>query len=140
MKCTVCGKNNASYHYRTNINGTVTEAHLCPACAGKAENVPESLRNWDDDRLFGGFDRMFDDFFRRPFGSLGGFMPSLLLAGPSARETQETREPQPSDNTDPELSRRREINALRNEMHEAAAKEDYEKAAELRNRLRELEK
>ena len=36
MKCTNCGKNNASYHYRYNINGTVTEAHLCPECAAKA--------------------------------------------------------------------------------------------------------
>ncbi|MGX8699323.1 MAG: UvrB/UvrC motif-containing protein [bacterium] len=144
MKCTICGKNNASYHYRTNINGRITEAHLCPECAGKAENIPEEVRNWDDDRLFGSFDRMFDDFFRRPFGSLSGFMPSLLLAGPSVETSAEPRQqPQVVESTpapaDDGLARRRQVNALRNQMHEAAAREDYEEAARLRDELKKLE-
>ena len=33
MKCDRCGKNEATFHYKTNINGRVTEAHLCPDCA-----------------------------------------------------------------------------------------------------------
>ena len=33
MKCDRCGKNEATFHYKTNINGRVTEAHLCSDCA-----------------------------------------------------------------------------------------------------------
>ena len=33
MKCTNCGKNEANYHYTSNINGNVTERHLCAECA-----------------------------------------------------------------------------------------------------------
>ena len=33
MKCDRCGKNEATFHYKTNINGRVTEAQLCPDCA-----------------------------------------------------------------------------------------------------------
>ena len=40
---------------------------------------------------------------------------------------------------DEELSRRREINALRAKMHRAARSEDYETAAKLRDELRRLE-
>ena len=40
---------------------------------------------------------------------------------------------------DPEMSRRRRINALRHQMHAAADREDYETAARLRDELRQLE-
>lgn len=142
MKCTNCGNNNACYHYRYNINGKVTEAHLCPDCAAKAEGLPEGFKDFDSDAVFGNFDRMFDSmfdgFFTRPFGSLGAFAQPLLSIGPKAEEPQRVT-PRRVNSADPELSKRREINALRNEMHEAADREDYEKAAEIRNKLRELE-
>ena len=33
MKCDRCGKNEATFYYKSNINGRVTETHLCPDCA-----------------------------------------------------------------------------------------------------------
>ncbi len=33
MKCDRCGKNDATFYYKSNINGRVTETHLCPDCA-----------------------------------------------------------------------------------------------------------
>ena len=33
MKCEKCGKNEASYFYRENINGRRRELHLCGDCA-----------------------------------------------------------------------------------------------------------
>ena len=33
MKCEKCGKNEASYFYRENINGRRRELHLCEDCA-----------------------------------------------------------------------------------------------------------
>ena len=33
MKCQNCGKNEATFYYKSNINGRVMESHLCPECA-----------------------------------------------------------------------------------------------------------
>ena len=33
MKCDRCGKNDATFYYKSNINGRVTETHLCQDCA-----------------------------------------------------------------------------------------------------------
>ena len=32
MKCEHCGKNEATFYYKSNINGNVTEHHLCGDC------------------------------------------------------------------------------------------------------------
>ena len=70
MKCQNCGKNEATFYYRSSINGRVMESHLCPQCAqklGLMQNMRQPLMDslWDD------------DFFARPFRMLepllGGF-------------------------------------------------------------------
>ena len=53
MKCTNCGMNNATCHYRYNINGKVTEAHLCPDCAAKMEGKADGF---DFNEAFESFD------------------------------------------------------------------------------------
>ncbi len=60
MKCTNCGKNNASFHYRSIINGNVTEYHLCPECAARLSHEREcaSMRGME---AFPGFDGMLDE-------------------------------------------------------------------------------
>lgn len=35
MKCENCGRNEASFIYRSSINGRTEEHHLCQACAEK---------------------------------------------------------------------------------------------------------
>ena len=147
MKCTNCGKNTATCHYRSDINGKVTEQHLCSECA-------EKLYGKED--LFSGFDSMFDDFFT-PFEGFFGrgrslfsgldrlmtptlLMPRITLIQQGAENKAETEESTAEEKADPELARRREINALREQMKSAAEAEDYEKAAELRDKLHELEK
>ena len=161
MKCTNCGKNNASYHYRYNINGTVTEAHLCPECAAKmAPNMQLSfggsgmgmlegmMRSFMNDDFFGDF--MNDGFFGRSmfapvmtFGFPAVLMPGVEVRYPSGTPEVGNAQSQPAQEqnsqVDPELSKRREINALREQMKAAAESEDYEKAAELRDQLRKLE-
>ena len=61
-----------------------------------------------------------------------------------AREKKETAEAKTeekkTEGLDPELSKRREINALREELSTAVKEENFEKAIELRDKLRELEK
>ena len=81
MKCERCGKNEATFYYKSSINGKVTELHLCPECA-EALGYTESLRStWR--RPLSLFD---DDFFSRPFGLLeplfDGFGTRLLTEFP----------------------------------------------------------
>ena len=35
MKCQNCGRNEATYYYKSSINGRVRETHLCADCARK---------------------------------------------------------------------------------------------------------
>ena len=54
---------------------------------------------------------------------------------------EETKaEAPPETKADPALERRREINALREQLNTAVKAEDYETAIRLRDKLRELEK
>ena len=103
MKCERCGKNEATFYYKSSINGKVTELHLCPECA-EALGYTESLRStWR--RPLSLFD---DDFFSRPFGLLeplfDGFGTRLLTEfpqpdQPDAEElTQEELEKQAEEN------------------------------------------
>ena len=94
MKCQNCGKNEATFYYRSSINGRVMESHLCPECARQLGLVQDMRRPmmssfWDD-----------DDFFTRPFRMLepllGGFGSRLL-----------TEFPEPVDVTQQAAARRR---------------------------------
>lgn len=59
MKCEICGKP-ATYHTHLNINGRVSERHLCSNCAERMSgDVFENLRGSD---FFGNaFDRLSDN-------------------------------------------------------------------------------
>lgn len=166
MKCTNCGKNNAVYHYHFNLNGQEQEAHLCPACAGKlqperefAAKSREMFGDMFDDGFFGGFpdQRSFgggllNSFFGGdPFEGLfgGSLSPFALLGAPrieiSFPETERGEtgtgkaEGGKRAEVDPELAARRELNALRARMEEAVKNEEFEKAAQLRDRIRAME-
>ena len=127
MKCEHCGNHEASYHYRANINGEVSEMHLCPDCAAKQG----PLRAFDHDP----FESLLEDFFSPRF-SLGGTMlrtlPRRFAAMPKAAVKTVA--------TDPAIAKRREKEALRWQLEEAVKEENYEKAIELRDKLREMGK
>ncbi|MGE4484255.1 MAG: UvrB/UvrC motif-containing protein [Oscillospiraceae bacterium] len=149
MKCEKCGKREANYYYSSNINGNVTEKHLCSECANEIGA---------DRDFFSGMDRMFEDMFEGFFGRSGllspsrGFsfsMPTMLMpriefrlddgsigAGAPAPELKTGEK----IDVDPEMQKRRELNMLREQMKSAVEKEDFEKAAEIRDKIRELEK
>lgn len=47
MKCERCGRNEATFYYQSNINGRVTQVHLCPDCAaelGYTSRLDQSFR------------------------------------------------------------------------------------------------
>lgn len=155
MKCENCGKYEANYHYKSNINGKITEKHLCGECAAKL-GAQDQVFGMDD--MFEGFDSMFSDmfggFFGRPakrispFGSFGFAMPTFVLPRfeikaaeepESATAVKEAPETGEKSGEDPEMKKRREVNMLRHQMKMAAKNEEYEKAAELRDKLRKLD-
>lgn len=73
MRCDRCGKNEATFYYKSNINGKVTQVHLCHQCA-------EELGYTDSFRSAGMTGGLFGDFFSRPFGMLEPFFSGLAPA------------------------------------------------------------
>ena len=127
MKCDRCGKNEATFHYKTNINGRVTEAHLCPDCAramGYAGSVERRMSSWFDDDWFDRPFRMLEPFF-------GGFGSRMLTENSAAEELL------PKDEA-MSLALERRRNALETQLHNAVAEERYEDAARLRDELKAL--
>ena len=90
----------------------------------------------------------FEGFFGRtmtfnPFAMLG--VPRIEISFPDAGNGERDNrsgaggESAKSGGVDPELSKKRELNALREQLRLAVEKEEYEKAAELKAKLRALE-
>ena len=138
-------KNEATFYYKSNINGRVMESHLCPECARQLGLVQDMRRPmmssfWDD-----------DDFFTRPFRMLepllGGFGSRLLTEFPepvdvtqqARRAAEEPREDNLVQGDEREkLSRQRQRNALETQLRHAVETENFEEAAKLRDQLRSL--
>ena len=153
MKCENCGKNEVTFVYQSNVNGQITEKHLCGECAEKlgytqrlAARSRSLMQNFFDGSLF-------DDFFT-PFPSLLGGLNRMLespfddffadmpaLGAPAGKEQEA---PQKSQDTllkqeeQEEISKARQINALRMEMQRAVQEENFERAAELRDQIRSM--
>lgn len=143
MKCQHCGMNDATFYYRSNVNGRITEQHLCADCAEKL-GFRESLRPAG---FFG------DDFFTRPFrlfeplfGGLGGRLLTEFPAPVDVTEEARTaaaeqEQPGPGlvDGAEQErLQKERQRNALQAQMRTAIETENYEEAARLRDELKKL--
>ncbi|MCL2827876.1 MAG: UvrB/UvrC motif-containing protein [Oscillospiraceae bacterium] len=132
MKCQNCGVIDASYHYRSNINGTVTEQHLCVACAQNVENPIGALADFFGGNLF--VTQRPRGVFFVPFAQE---MPGLTQPPPTpALEPKELEIPAEADDA---LKHRRQVNQLRQEMETAITAENFERAAELRDEIQRLD-
>ncbi len=159
MKCENCGKNEVTFVYQSNINGQVTEKHLCSECAEKlgytqkvASHSQRMMQNFFGNSFFG--DSFFDDFFS-PMPSLFGRMNRLLenpfddffdampALSPAVSNQETAQEEKKDDLVGKEEQGRfaymRQMNALKLEMKKAVHQENFEKAAELRDKIRALE-
>ena len=156
MKCKKCGKDEVNFHYSSNVNGVVHQTHLCSECA--SQSGIDFGRMFDSSSMFSGFS---------PFGTRSRLMPMTMLGfdpiamlgidpaavfvtwpqaglpeaecacGGSSCETSvpETDEAQ----VDGDMKKRREINILKEQMRLAAENEDFEKAAQLRDQVKQME-
>lgn len=155
MKCEKCNEKEATFYYSCNINGEKTERHLCADCA-RAEGFGSAM-DYSPMAGFGSvFDGLFEDFFspRRvllsPFDMLGRPMRRMMTAAlpqinivigqpEPDRAVSETEQKIPADAGEA-VKARREIDALKHQLQEAVKAENYEKAIELRDQLKALEK
>ena len=144
MKCDRCGKNEATFYYKSNINGRVTETHLCPNCAramGYTGSLQSRMGSWFDDDWFDRPFRMLEPFF-------GGFGDRMLTEFPrpvNVLEQAQTADPEDTGKDDllphdeaMSLALERKRNALETQLRNAVAEERYEDAARLRDELKSL--
>ena len=154
MKCENCGKNEVTFVYQSNINGKVTEKHLCSECAEKlgytqkiAAHSQRMMQNFFGNSLFGS--SFFDDFFspmpslmgrmlEDPFDDFFTDMPALCAA-PVQQEAQKKTDDLVGKEEQSRFAYMRKLNALKMEMKKAVHQENFERAAELRDEIRTLE-
>ena len=165
MLCQNCQKNEATTHIKRIVNGETTQAHLCADCAKSlgydsmftdfSFNFPDLLSSFFNDTALASLGAhalrcekcgsSFNDIVRS--GSIGcadcyeTFYDKLLpllerVHGktnhvgkiPNGFEVEEVKEEQKS-----------ELETLKAELDEAVKAQNYEKAAELRDKIKELE-
>jgi protein arginine kinase activator len=160
MKCENCGKNEVTFVYQSNINGQITEKHLCSECAQKlgypqaiaaqSRRMMEGMRSlWSGfgggllngffepeqelpgGRFFG--EDLFDDFFRE-MPALGAAPVEQTPQAPAKQEIPVSEEEQSR------FGRARKLNQLRMELKKAVHTENFERAAELRDQIHAMEK
>ena len=153
MKCQKCGKNEVNFHYSSNVNGCVTETYLCSECAAESGyDIGKILEL----RQLNDFSTLFNALFPMQ-NTISGFMPmaipmvqtstnlpftipsqvGMIDRGSACGCGCETHSPGDSKlEVDEIMSKRRELNM---QMRAAVEKEEFEKAAELRDKIKELE-
>lgn len=160
MICDICGKNESTVHLTEIIDGKVTELHLCEECA--REKGAQMEQHFGIADLLAGLADLssgmevkedlvlkcqncgmsYQDFKRlgkfgcsQCYEAFRKYIPSLLKRihgstkyvgeAPGTPEYQEVKD---------------ELHELRKRLQQAIEKEEYEEAARIRDKIRELEK
>ena len=141
MKCERCGRNEATFYYQSNINGKVTQVHLCPACAEEMGYPDRLYQSFRPSR------RSFLDPFSllEDFGMLSNRMTEFPAPLEEAARTAAGIEEEPTvpaglvgRDEQARLQKERQRNALENQLKAAIDSENYEEAARLRDELKKL--
>ena len=162
MLCDKCKKNTATYHYKQNVNGQVTELHLCPVCA--AESTHGAFSGMDSlgsiGSLLTGALREAVAPVRRVCPVCGATSADIAKSGyagcPACYQTfsamfapyiaklhghvtHRGRIPLAAQKPeDPAETRRHQMEQLKKELDEAIQSEQFEQAAVLRDRINAL--
>ncbi len=157
MLCEKCGKRTANYHYTSNINGKVTEKHLCAQCAA-AEKGAQAVGSFAD--LLGNF--FFGNALAQPervtvcpdcgmtlaevsrtglMGCPGCYKAFSASLAPMLRRMHgdASHIGRIPANAAEEVRVRRRLAEAKEELSAAVAAEEYEKAAALRDEIRALQ-
>jgi len=165
MKCQECGKRPATLHFTKIVNGEKTELHICETCAReKGELLPGTSSGFSIHNLLSGlldFEPQNPNPAARPqavkcdtcgmtyaqFSKIGRFGCSdcykhfserldPLLKRVHGNTVHVGKVPKRAGG---HLQTKREIERLKKEMQGRIEREDFETAAQLRDRIRELE-
>ncbi len=159
MLCNKCKKNEATYYMEQNINGKVTKIALCPECANEYNGL--SFSPFGAFNLFGGLFESssvkktgpiekkrctlcastFDEIVKN--GRVGcskcyevfreELEPTVKRVHGNVKHVGRT--PAGRIESQPEQD---EITLLRQQLNEAVAREDYESAAQIRDKIRAI--
>ena len=135
MKCQKCGQNEVNFYYSSNVNGAVTETHLCSPCATDA--------GYDIMSMFS-FKSMFEELMpisTRQISTNRYFIPIARRAPvrkPALTVTCECGNTITEKTESKADAQMKEIRELNMQMRAAVEKEEFEKAAEIRDRIKEL--
>lgn len=156
MVCDECKKNQATYHSITKINGVTTEKHLCPACYRKASSG--ELKFTDIGGLFSGFKSFFEppkkrisaisckdcgttaeEFLETGFlGCSACYRNMSEAVGPVIKNVQSSDRHIGKRPLGAEPGKKTEYERLSEELKKAVDAENYEKALEIRDKMRSL--
>jgi len=163
MLCEKCKKNAATIYFQQIINGEKREFHLCSECAAKMQGIIPFDTTFDN--MFKGFLEGFMDMGNVGYSQQKALVcPSCKMTFDEFRETGRVgcsdcynafkkqfasvlknihgsirhlgKIPKKAGS---ELSAKREIENLRDELKRAVKNEEYEQAARLRDKIRSLE-
>ncbi len=167
MKCQKCQLREATNHITEVINGQKMELHLCAECAAQSEEFQDMKAGFDFGigdfigGIFGGKQKTlsndvakqtmvcpgcgmpFEDFLHK--GRLGCGECYSVFRGRLERPLRQIHGTCDHVGKIPsriggELQRSRQIAKLENELSSAIAKQEFERAAELRDQIKELQK
>lgn len=159
MLCNECGKNEANVHVTQIINGKKTETHLCEECAKKNQtffNSNFSMENLFSSMLNNAFNSTtylpskgcskcgmtYDEF--RNIGKFGcsdcidTFKPKLMpiVKNIQGYDIHSGKIPKRAGGS---FKIQKDIEKLKAQLKYAIENEEYEKAAQLRDKIREME-
>ncbi len=160
MICDKCSKNEATLHYTQIVNGKKMEQHLCSECAGKMENTftfDDIFKNVFNINGIGSYGRKvlkcedcgltIDELNKT--GKLGcakccetfGDALEPALKNIHSGTVHKGKRPGKSVSLTPKIEEKVDKRAeLEAKLKEAIASEEYEKAAEIRDILRNMDK
>ena len=161
MLCDRCHGREATVHMTQIINGQQTECHLCPACAAEM-GVMEGAEDWLDrewfrnplEAFFGEFGQhsllarqprqaarrnpFFTEGLREPEDSYEAFREKIrpdFQKGKKEKTIENKGNEIPVETLQPDTERER----LEKDLKSCIAREDYERAAEIRDQIKKLE-
>lgn len=159
MLCQSCGEKDASIHFTKIINGNIEEKHLCDNCAKEVDDLDFGLP-FSFHKLFTGLISSMQEDHQETkdisclqcgltynkfletgkFGCSNCFKAfeedvDSLLKGIHGHNHHTGKIPLRVNN---KIIHKREIESLRNELEESIAKEEFERAALLRDEIRTM--
>ena len=166
MICQNCGKREANVEYTQIINGNKIHLHLCEKCASEMKIGMDFSFDMEDmfSNFFNGFigngllespkilkcktcGSTYDDFVNTGrlgcsdcYDTFGDELDNILKRLHGNNRNVESRKENLLDKIKEKKEKKDELSELKDELKECIKKEEYEKAAEIRDKIKKLEK